>query len=319
MKKFTTTLCIITIIITTKAQVGIETNSPSSTLDVTGKLGTTDLDGLQAPRLTRAQLTAKGNSLYGLAQTGALIYITNISGGDVAGQRVNITAPGYYYFDGSANIWQRVVSNVNDGGIYINFNKLNSSDNWIIFTANQKTDTTLDFYAPTYVGTAGSILQSNGNGSPTPTWTPTVTCSFGGSFSITHVIHTSSGSSGGSGSWGVSGSQRQFLSSSNTAEYIITETSGTSAYTLMLHVTFTGPTSKKASKVEGTLIVTDTQNGVSTPLTATAIATGTESSPVTSITFPNVSTDDNSIGINHITIPDVDHSSPLVNFTLSFS
>ncbi len=94
------------------AQVGINTTTPKSSLDVSGKTDTlgnllsTDITGLQAPRLTRSQLTDKGDTLYGADQTGAMIYITDISGGDVLSQRVNITTVGYYYFDG--NVWQKI-------------------------------------------------------------------------------------------------------------------------------------------------------------------------------------------------------------------
>lgn len=90
------------------AQVGINSPTPKSTLDVVGKLGATDIDGLQAPRLTRSQLSAKGNSLYGTNQVGTLIYISDISGGDTLSQRVNISSVGYYFFDGA--IWQKVTT-----------------------------------------------------------------------------------------------------------------------------------------------------------------------------------------------------------------
>ncbi|MCO6175404.1 phage tail protein [Flavobacterium sp. NRK F10] len=89
------------------AQTGLQTTDPKSTLDVNGK--PTDInaiDGIQAPRLTRAELTAKGNALYGADQKGVLIYITDASGGDALGQRVNITTVGYYYFDGTQ--WVKV-------------------------------------------------------------------------------------------------------------------------------------------------------------------------------------------------------------------
>ncbi|NIF05975.1 hypothetical protein F3J23_11035 [Chryseobacterium sp. Tr-659] len=91
---------------TISAQVGINTTSPSATLDVKGKSTVTDTDGLIAPRLTRAQLTAKGNTLYGPNQDGAIIYITDISAGDTASQRINITTKGYYYFDNGTNQWK---------------------------------------------------------------------------------------------------------------------------------------------------------------------------------------------------------------------
>jgi hypothetical protein len=95
-----------------EGRIGINTSSPKTTLDVNGKTDTsgnllsTDLTGLQAPRLTRAELTAKGNALYGTDQKGALVYITDISGGDAVSQRVNVNAIGYYYFDGA--LWQKM-------------------------------------------------------------------------------------------------------------------------------------------------------------------------------------------------------------------
>jgi len=92
------------------AQIGINTNVPKATLDVVGKKGSTDIDGLISPRLTRAELTAKGNSLYGADQDGTIVYITDVSSGDELSQRVNITVPGYYYFDAPSNVWKKVTS-----------------------------------------------------------------------------------------------------------------------------------------------------------------------------------------------------------------
>lgn len=96
------------------AQVGVNTVNPKSTMDISGKVGldgkspATDITGLIAPRLTREELTAKGNSLYGTDQRGAVVYITDVSAGDAASQRVNVTSVGYYYFDGS--VWQRLLT-----------------------------------------------------------------------------------------------------------------------------------------------------------------------------------------------------------------
>ncbi|MFP3681432.1 hypothetical protein SB725_30595, partial [Pseudomonas sp. SIMBA_041] len=93
--------------ITAYAQVGLNTENPKSTMDVSAKRNAagllTDnaqLIGLQAPRLTRTELTAN-IATYGTNQKGALIYITDISGGDTSGQRANIDTIGYYYFDGT--------------------------------------------------------------------------------------------------------------------------------------------------------------------------------------------------------------------------
>ena len=117
MKKITTAALFLMLTGTAFAQegrVGINTTDPKTTFDVNGKIGgsgkllITDITGMQAPRLTREELTAKGNTLYGADQKGALVYITDISGGDATSQRINISAVGYYYFDGGK--WQAVAS-----------------------------------------------------------------------------------------------------------------------------------------------------------------------------------------------------------------
>ena len=117
MKKITTAALFLMHTGTAFAQegrVGINTTNPKTTFDVNGKIDgsgnllTTDITGLQAPRLTRAELTAKGNTLYGADQKGALVYITDVSGGDANSQRTNISAVGYYYFDGT--VWQAVAN-----------------------------------------------------------------------------------------------------------------------------------------------------------------------------------------------------------------
>ena len=119
MKKITTAALFLMLTGTAFAQegrVGINTTDPKTTFDVNGKIGgsgkllTTDITGMQAPRLTRAELTAKGNTLYGTDQKGALIYVTDITGGNAnsTSQRKNINKVGYYYFDGS--VWQPIAS-----------------------------------------------------------------------------------------------------------------------------------------------------------------------------------------------------------------
>ena len=117
MKKITTAALFLMLTGTAFGQdgrVGINTTDPKTTFDVngkkdgSGKLLTTDMTGLQAPRLTRAELTAKGDVLYGADQKGALVYITDVTAGDALTQRINITAAGYYYFDGA--VWQKMAS-----------------------------------------------------------------------------------------------------------------------------------------------------------------------------------------------------------------
>ncbi|REC63526.1 hypothetical protein DRF65_05370 [Chryseobacterium pennae] len=85
------------------AQIGINTDNPKATLDVTSKNDALAIEGLLPPRLTRAELTEKGNTLYGTEQDGAIIYINDASGGDQQSQREYIDGKGLYIFDAEAS------------------------------------------------------------------------------------------------------------------------------------------------------------------------------------------------------------------------
>lgn len=114
---FTTTLY------SQQGRVGINTQSPTSTLDVRGKSDVTDVTGFQAPRLTRLELTTKGDNLYGLDQKGAIIFITDVTNGNSTGQRINMNDPGYYFFDGV--LWQELTF----GGWKLSGNKNTNPEN----------------------------------------------------------------------------------------------------------------------------------------------------------------------------------------------
>jgi hypothetical protein len=100
----------------TKAQqgrVGINTTTPAATLDVTANTAdATRPDALLVPRMTEDQLAAK-NTAYAdgagtaSAQNGALVYVTAVDGATTA-KTVNVTATGFYYYDGTAgnNVWK---------------------------------------------------------------------------------------------------------------------------------------------------------------------------------------------------------------------
>ena len=84
------------------SQVGVNNTNPQATLDVTGTPADPALpDGVIPPRISGDQLTSK--TAYGVNQTGTIIYVTSASGNPV-GPTVNVTAAGYYYFDGT--LWQ---------------------------------------------------------------------------------------------------------------------------------------------------------------------------------------------------------------------
>ena len=103
MKKTLLSLSILSLGIISHAQVGVGTNDPKATLDVVGKpTDTSTPDGVIAPRIKRTELIAK-NTIYTTTQTGAIVYVTDIAGtADAAGGKaVDVTAIGYYYFDGA--------------------------------------------------------------------------------------------------------------------------------------------------------------------------------------------------------------------------
>ena len=89
------------------SQVGIRTSNPNTTLEVVGQPSEVGVaDGVIAPRISRVHLIAK--TAYSTNQTGAIIYVTDLSG-IVNTQTEKITEIGYYYFNGS--IWNSMNSN----------------------------------------------------------------------------------------------------------------------------------------------------------------------------------------------------------------
>jgi hypothetical protein len=85
-------------------KVGIGINVPNATLDVKAASNGSTPEGIIAPRLS---LTALQLYTYTSAQTGAIVYVNSVSG-TPTGQTANVTAVGYYYFDGTN--WQKVTN-----------------------------------------------------------------------------------------------------------------------------------------------------------------------------------------------------------------
>lgn len=118
MKKFLlTATMLVAFTALSKAQqgrVGINTTTPAATLDVVANAADASRpDALLIPRLTRAELETKntayadGNATASSAQNGALVFVTGL-GGNGTGKTVNVTAPGFYYYDGTNgnNVWK---------------------------------------------------------------------------------------------------------------------------------------------------------------------------------------------------------------------
>ncbi|PWN58400.1 hypothetical protein [Chryseobacterium viscerum] len=89
------------------AQVGINTDAPKATLDIMGTpADLTKIDGIIAPRISGNSLSSK-DSLYNAEQTGTIVYVTSGVALPTA-KTINVTAEGYYYFDGG--VWVKVSS-----------------------------------------------------------------------------------------------------------------------------------------------------------------------------------------------------------------
>jgi len=100
---FAAILIVIAVIFTVplKAQVTVgEKTPPHSTLEVVAlpdNAGTAD--GIMAPQMTLTQINDR-KPLYGAAQTGAMVYVTDVSGATVAGYSDQITCIGYVFWNG---------------------------------------------------------------------------------------------------------------------------------------------------------------------------------------------------------------------------
>jgi hypothetical protein len=85
--------------------VGINNESPKATLDVTANITAAGSpEGIIAPRLTGDQMRAK-DADYASAQTGAIVYATSVPSAPST-KTANVTAAGYYYFNGT--VWRSI-------------------------------------------------------------------------------------------------------------------------------------------------------------------------------------------------------------------
>lgn len=111
MKKKLLSAAVIFINILCYSQVGVNTTTPQSTMDIAAKnsIGTSTLvDGLLIPRVDRERAINMAT-----VEPSTLIYVNNVATGSATGQASNIDSVGFYYFDGSTSKW----SKLNSGGI----------------------------------------------------------------------------------------------------------------------------------------------------------------------------------------------------------
>ncbi len=83
------------------AQVGINTNLPNATLDVVSSATDTSIpDGIIPPRISKLNLVNKSATTYTSNQTGAVVYINDVSGATTDTRLDRVINQGYYYFSG---------------------------------------------------------------------------------------------------------------------------------------------------------------------------------------------------------------------------
>ncbi|WP_426277497.1 hypothetical protein ACN9MN_18505 [Chryseobacterium sp. S-02] len=94
--------------------VGINTTTPTATLDVNGNpTDVTKVDGFIPPRITGNQLAAK-DSMYGTNQNGTIVYVTS-SVTTPTPKTTNITSAGYYFYDSLSSTWKSLTGNSSSG------------------------------------------------------------------------------------------------------------------------------------------------------------------------------------------------------------
>ncbi|REC79754.1 hypothetical protein DRF60_04960 [Chryseobacterium elymi] len=123
------------------SQVGINNETPKATLDVSAKTPSTAAEGIIAPRLSGDDIKGKDGQ-YLADQKGAIVYATSAVGTPSV-KTANITAEGYYYFDGT--IWQK-------------FSAANTEPWYDAATNTQATSNTQNIYQMGNVGIGTSDL-----------------------------------------------------------------------------------------------------------------------------------------------------------------
>ncbi|QLL58000.1 MULTISPECIES: hypothetical protein [Empedobacter] len=116
------------------AQVGVGTNDPKATLDVRKSTNTptTSVDGVIPPNMTKTELANKAAGTYAALQTGALVYVSDVTGGASGAslsQVVQITSSGYYTFNGT--VWIKLLNSTDAD---------TTNDAWVNNSANTRVE-----------------------------------------------------------------------------------------------------------------------------------------------------------------------------------
>jgi hypothetical protein len=136
----------------TNSQVGIGNTDPKATLHISGKpTDNTVVDGVILPKLTGNELKAK-DLIYTADQLGAMVYVT-AAASPTTSKTANVTAAGYYYYDGS--VWLKSNSNLQVGyKIIAAAYPTTPSKGDIVFTTSNGTVAGTKYRIETYDGTS---------------------------------------------------------------------------------------------------------------------------------------------------------------------
>lgn len=140
------------------AQVGINQSIPKANLDIKQSTETTVPDGFLVPRMALSYLE-NNTSKYSANQNGTLIYINSLGSGSTINQTKKITSLGFYYYNASANLWERLITDHGNGnftptvveidipasGVTWWTPYINSNYNYFLFRQGQSTNSSIKF------------------------------------------------------------------------------------------------------------------------------------------------------------------------------
>lgn len=116
MKKivFSISLLVGTFIFSQTGNVGINTITPQSTLDVVAKNPTLDtetkIDGVLVPRVSKARAEAMGNTV----PNSNLIFVNDLAAPTSIATTTRVTTTGFYYYDSTQSLWIPINFSDND-------------------------------------------------------------------------------------------------------------------------------------------------------------------------------------------------------------